>query len=119
MSVQPLTTHARRAAGPIPIEPSSWFTAVVAIGIVAVGLLAEHVGGTWHDPPYIPILDLATGWLFAACGLISVATRPGQPAGRRLILAGLVWFVGTVGGSDPSLDESLGFAFGGYHDLVP
>jgi signal transduction histidine kinase len=118
MSVQPLTTHARRAAGPIPIEPSSWFTAVVAIGIVAVGLLAEHVGGTWHDPPYIPILDLATGWLFAACGLISVATRPGQPAGRRLILAGFVWFVGTVGGSDPSLDESLGFAFGGYHDLV-
>jgi len=118
MSVQPVTTPTRRAAGPIQIGPSARFGVLVVIGITVVGLLAEHVGGTWYDQPYIPILDLATGWLFVACGLLSVATRPGQPAGQRLILAGFLWFVGTIGGPDPSLDESLGFAFGGYHDLV-
>jgi signal transduction histidine kinase len=108
MPVLPVPAPTRRAAIPFAL----------LFGIVLVGLIAEHVGGTWNDLPYLPILDLATGWTFVGCGLLSAAARPGQPAGGRLVLAGFLWFIGTIGGADPDLAHSLGFAFGGYHDLV-
>jgi signal transduction histidine kinase len=119
MSAEPVLPPARSAAGSIGLHlPRRVKELAVVAAIVTFGLLAEHVAGTWNDLPYLPILDLATGWLFVGCGLLAAAARPGQPAAGRLIIAGFLWFVGTFGGTEPSLEKSLGFAFGGYHDLV-
>ena len=90
----------------------------IALAAVVLGLAAEHLAHSWDQPAWIPIADLAVGWLTVGCGLAAVVARPDQPAGRRLVLAGFLWFVGTFMGSDSQLVRSLGFAFGGYHDLV-
>jgi signal transduction histidine kinase len=87
---------------------------------VAFGLLVEHLAHNWQfQPAWIPILDLAIGWVLVASGLIGAIARPSQPAGRRLVLAGFLWFVGSPRGSDelPIIDD-LAFAFQGYFDLV-
>ena len=49
--------------------------------------------GSW-----IPILDLAVGWSMVGAGLAAAVARPRQVAGRRLVLAGFLWFVGTPEG---------------------
>jgi signal transduction histidine kinase len=90
----------------------------IALAAVTLGLVAEHLAHSWDQPAWIPIADLAVGWLTVGCGLIAAIARPDQPAGRRLFLAGFLWFVGTFMGSDDQLLRGVGFAFGGYHDLV-
>jgi signal transduction histidine kinase len=92
--------------------------AIVALAGVVVGLLAEHAAESWLQPAWIPIADLGVGWLMIACGLLAAAARPTQPAGRRLVLAGFAWFVGTFAGAEDPIVQTLGFSFGGYHDLV-
>lgn len=95
-----------RVAGPI---------AVVA---VLIGLLAEHLGHGWDQPAYIPILDLGIGWVLVGSGLVGAVARSSQPAGRRLVLAGFLWFVGTPAQADVYVVGDLAFAFQGYFDLV-
>lgn len=90
----------------------------IGLAAVALGLVAEHLAHSWDQPAWIPIADLAVGWLMVGCGLIAATARPDQPAGRRLVLAGFLWFVGTFMASDNELLRGIGFAFGGYHDLV-
>jgi signal transduction histidine kinase len=90
----------------------------IALTAFALGLVAEHMAHSWEQPAWIPIADLAVGWLMVACGLIAAAARPDQPAGWRLVLAGFLWFVGTFMGSDNETVRGLGFAFWGYQDLV-
>ena len=91
---------------------------IVGVAGALVGLVAEHIGQSWLGEAWIPILDLGIGWLMIACGLVASQARPGQPAGRRLVVAGFLWFVGTLMGSDSEPMFSIGFAFGGYHNLV-
>ena len=91
--------------------------AIIAAGLV-LGLVAEHVGNSWLQPAWIPIGDLAIGWLMIGCGLLAAAARPRQPVGDRLVLAGFLWFIGTFMGADDPLAHAIGFAFGGYHNLV-
>jgi signal transduction histidine kinase len=91
--------------------------AIIAAGLV-LGLVAEHVGNSWLQPAWIPIADLAVGWLMIGCGLLGAAARPRQPAGNRLVLAGFLWFIGTFMGADDPLSHAFGFAFGGYFNLV-
>ena len=90
----------------------------IALTAVAMGLVAEHLAHSWEQPAWIPFADLAVGWLMVGCGLIAATARPDQPAGRRLVLAGFLWFVGTFMGADNETVRGLGFAFWGYHDLV-
>ncbi len=98
---------------------AAWLRPVsIAVAVVALGLLAEQAAHSWDQPAWIPIFDLAIGWLLVACGLASIMTRPAQRAGGRLVVAGFLWFVGTFHGADDPIASSLGFAFGGYHDLV-
>ncbi|HEY4190119.1 MAG TPA: sensor histidine kinase [Candidatus Limnocylindrales bacterium] len=93
----------------------------IALGVAAVGfgLVSEHANDGWFQPAWIPILDLGIGWLMVACGLIAIDTRPRQPAGGRLVLAGFLWFVGDFLAAHqfPAV-SSLGFAFQGWFDLV-
>ena len=113
--------HDRRTGPPRrrPHRPVGPHIAAVIVAAVALGLLVEHIADSWTQPAYIPIIDLGLGLLMVGCGLAAAVARPGQPAGRRLVLAGFLWYVGTfMGGADGSPERMLGFAFGGYHDLV-
>ncbi|MEA2673900.1 MAG: hypothetical protein QOI92_1092 [Chloroflexota bacterium] len=100
-----------------PIRGTRSTAAIIAAAFV-LGLTAEHVGNSWLGSAWIPIADLAVGWLMIGCGLLAASARPRQPAGNRLVLAGFLWFIGTFMGADDALSHTIGFAFGGYHNLV-
>lgn len=91
---------------------------ILAIGALLLGLLAEHLGHGWDQPAWIPILDLGIGWVLVGAGLVGAIMRPAQPAGRRLVLAGFLWFVGTPREADSLIVGDLAFAFQGYFDLM-
>src|SRR5262245_55909789 len=110
----PMTAGTRR----LERAPAWPIGLAIALAAIALGLVAEHLGHSWEQPAWIPIADLAVGWLMVGCGLIAVVARPDQPAGRRLVLAGFLWFVGTFLAADNQTIRAIGFAFGGYHDLV-
>lgn len=86
---------------------------LVALGAV-VGLVAEHLGHSWEQAAWIPIADLAVGWAMIGSGIAAAVMRPAQPAGRRLVLAGFLWFVGTFQPMDSPQLGALGFIFQGY-----
>ena len=90
---------------------------LAALGVL-MGLLVEHIGHVWEQPLFIPVFDLGIGWVLIGSGLIGATVRPSQPAGRRLILAGFLWFVGTPRQDEFLLLDDLAFAFQGYYDLV-
>jgi signal transduction histidine kinase len=101
-----------------PTSRGTRSTAAIIAAALVLGLVAEHVGNSWLGAAWIPIADLAVGWLMIGCGLLGAASRPRQPAGNRLVLAGFLWFIGTFMGADDPLSHAFGFAFGGYHNLV-
>src|SRR5450432_3482558 len=88
-----------------------------ALGVL-MGLLVEHIGHGWEQPLYVPVLDLGIGWVLIGSGIVGAIVRPSQPAGRRLILAGFLWFVGTPRQDQFLILDDLAFAFQGYFDLV-
>jgi signal transduction histidine kinase len=90
----------------------------IAVVAVLIGLLAEHLGHGWEQPVWIPILDIGIGWVLVGSGLIGAIARPSQPAGRRLVLAGFLWFVGTPAQADVAVVGDLAFGFQGYFDLL-
>ncbi len=98
--------------------PTRLIVGLVVGAAIVVGMLGEHVADAWLQPTWIPVVDLAVGWLMVGCGLVAMDAQPSQPAGRRLVLAGFLWFVGTYGGPDRGQVGAIGFAFNGYHDLV-
>ena len=60
---------------------------------IAVGLASEWVAFGWSDArAWIP--DLAVGWAFLACGLVSWSRRPESRTGVWLVLTGFAWFAG-------------------------
>ena len=66
---------------------------LLALGIVPVGLLAEHVGFP-VSAVQRAALDLVAGWLLAGCGLVVWARRPDSRTGLLLVCAGYAWFIG-------------------------
>jgi signal transduction histidine kinase len=91
---------------------------VIAIAGVVIGLLAEQLGHGFDQDPWIPLADLATGWAMIGSGLVGAYARPRQAAGRRLILAGFLWFVGSFLSMDEPRLGSLAFVAQGYFDPV-
>ena len=91
---------------------------VIAAAGVGLGLLAEQLGRGFEQVPWIPLADLATGWAMIGSGLVAAYARPAQVAGRRLVLAGFLWFVGSFMRMADVRLGSLAFAFQGYFDLV-
>jgi len=90
----------------------------IAIVGVTLGLLAEQLGHGFDQVLWIPLADLAVGWAMIGSGLVAAVARPNQPAGRRLALAGFLWFLGSFQQADMLALGSLGFALQGYADLV-
>ena len=96
-----------------------------AIGLLA-GLTSEHVRQVWLQPLFVPLTDLAVGWLLVGCGLVAAVARPNQTAGRRLVLAGFLWIVGAprqwfadTGRTNDFLQlDDLSFTLVGWSDAV-
>jgi signal transduction histidine kinase len=91
---------------------------LVAIAAVAIGWTFETRGHGWDQPAWIPILDLAIGWVLVGAGLIGTMARPTQTAGGRLVLAGFLWFVGDLRQDGVLVVGDLAFALQGLYDLV-
>lgn len=66
---------------------------IAALALLA-GLASEAVRQVWRQPLWLPLLDLAVGQTLVWCGLVAAVSRPLQPAGVRLVLAGFLWVVG-------------------------
>lgn len=101
--------------------------AIVVAGVAFVaGLVSEHVRELWLQPLWIPLTDLAIGWVTVACGLVAAVARPHQPAGRRLVAAGFLWIVASprqwfvaTGRTDALLGlDGASFALVGWSDAV-
>jgi signal transduction histidine kinase len=91
---------------------------VIAFAGVVIGLLAEQLGHGFDQDPWIPLADLAIGWAMIGSGLVGAYARPRQTAGKRLILAGFLWFVGSFLSMDDPRLGSLAFVAQGYFDPV-
>jgi hypothetical protein len=91
---------------------------LIAVAGIVVGLIAEQLGHGFDQVAWIPLADLATGWAMIGSGIVAVSARPRQVAGKRLILAGFLWFVGSFQATDDVRFGSLAFALQGYFDLV-
>jgi signal transduction histidine kinase len=66
------------------------------------------------------LVDASTGVVLALAGLIAWNRRPAWRTGPLLVLAGYLWYVGSLYELAPveSLVPYLGFAFRGYYDLI-
>jgi signal transduction histidine kinase len=80
---------------------------------------------TAHDPPLWEapldyIVDAATGVILVLAGLVAWDRRPAWRTGPLLVLAGYLWYVGSLYElvPDDSFIPYLGFAFRGYYDVV-
>jgi signal transduction histidine kinase len=68
----------------------------VGFGVLAIGVLAEWLAhGTRIG--FDEQRDLVTGWLIAGAGLAAWAWVPRSRVGPLLVVAGLAWFIGTLG----------------------
>lgn len=92
--------------------------AVIGILGIGLGLLGEQLGHGFEQVLWIPLADLAIGWAMIGTGLLAAVARPSQPAGRRLVVAGFLWFLGTFQRADEFAVGSLAFAAQGYFDVV-
>jgi hypothetical protein len=55
------------------IRPGYGLRVSLTVAALALGLLAEWLGGTWLSPP--GLADLAAGWVLTGSGLISWSRR--------------------------------------------
>ncbi len=77
----------------------------LGVGILATGLLAEWLAhGTRIG--FDEQRDLLTGWLIAGSGLAAWAWVPRSRVGLLLVIAGLAWFIGTLGDRVTDLGRS-------------
>ncbi len=99
--------------------------AVRLIVLVPVVALAAGLILFAHDPPFAVapldyLFDAATGVVIAVAGVVAWDRRPGWRTGPLLVLAGYLWYVGSlyVITGPASLVPFIGFAWRGYYDVI-
>jgi signal transduction histidine kinase len=72
------------------------------------------------ESPIDPLFDASTGVVLAMGGVVAWTRRPERRSGRLLVLAGYLWYVGSLYIVVPSgtLVPFLGFALRGYYDPI-
>ncbi|MFL5640829.1 MAG: sensor histidine kinase [Chloroflexota bacterium] len=87
---------------------------------VAIAMLVTANGHSLRDAPLDHIADAATGVVLVLSGLIAWERRPRWHTGPLLVLAGYLWYVGSLYElvAETSLVPYLGFAFRGYYDVI-
>jgi signal transduction histidine kinase len=78
----------------------------MALGVVALGVVAERQRYDWADTREW-VLDLLVGWTLAGLGLAAFALGRPRGAAALLAVAGVTWFVGNFYGVEP---DWLGWA---------
>src|SRR5262245_5073861 len=91
---------------------------LVPVVAVAVGIVVLA-----HDPPLAEapldyLFDAATGVVIAIAGLVTWDRRPGHRTGPLLVLAGYLWYVGSLYEFAPPASSIpfLAFALRGFYD---
>jgi signal transduction histidine kinase len=87
---------------------------------VSFAILAFAKDPTAAQEPLPYIEDTATGAILTVAGVLLWSRRPGRRSGPLLILAGYLWYVGSLYTLFPaqSLVPYLSFAFRGYYDAL-
>ena len=88
--------------------------AALAVGAVALGVVAEWQGFVWPDTrSWVP--DLLAGWTLSGLGLAAFALSRPRGAAVLLFASGVFWFLGDFHGVDPhwlgSLASNLSWLF--------
>jgi signal transduction histidine kinase len=93
--------------------------------LVPVAGLALGIVGLPHDPPFSAypldyLFDAVTGVVIAVAGLIAWDRRPGRRTGRLLVIAGYLWYVGSLYEFFPPASSVpfLSFVLRGYYDVL-
>ena len=117
---RPLGRPVARVARLVTPRAAARLALLVPVLALAAGLILFA-----HDPPFAVapldyLFDAATGVVIAVAGLVAWDRRPGWRTGPLLVLAGYLWYVGSlyvIAGPD-SLVPFLGFALRGYYDVI-
>jgi signal transduction histidine kinase len=91
---------------------------VLTVAVVAFALITTAVGAASGAPVRFLVADLVTGFTFIVAGATARLLRPASPAGGVLLTCGALWYVGSYGPTNQPIVTHLGFAFGGYYDLL-
>jgi signal transduction histidine kinase len=93
---------------------------IVPVLALGAGLIAAANHPPFWAAPLDYLFDAATGVVIAAAGLIAWDRRPAWRTGPLLVLAGYLWYVGSlyVIVGDSTAIPFLGFALRGYYDVI-
>ena len=88
---------------------------------LAVAILVLPTRPPFSEAPLDYLFDATTGLVIVVAGLVAWSRRPGHRTGPLLVLAGYLWYVGSLYELVPAgtLVPLLGFAFRGYYDPHP
>src|SRR5690349_544592 len=96
------------------------------VAALAFGEITLARQPTFGEAPLDYLFDAATGLVLVMAGLIAWSRRPGARTGPLLVLAGYLWYVGSLyillpdRPGEPILAAIpfLGYAFRGYYDPI-
>jgi signal transduction histidine kinase len=93
---------------------------VLPVLALAVGLIVGADDPPFWAAPLDYLFDAVTGVVIAVAGFIAWDRRPAWRTGPLLVLAGYLWYVGSlyVIGGEGTLIPFLGFALRGYYDVI-
>ena len=93
---------------------------LLLVPVAGVAVLMVVTADDLRDAPIDYLVDAATGVILVLAGLIAWDRRPAWRTGPLLVLAGYLWYVGSLYElmPDGSFIPYLGFAFRGYYDLI-
>jgi signal transduction histidine kinase len=87
---------------------------------VSFSILALGTHPSFAQDPLSYIADTSTGVILTVAGVLLWSRRPGRRSGPLLVLAGYLWYVGSlyVISPDATFIPYLGFVFRGYYDPI-
>ena len=93
---------------------------LVPLLALAAGMLALAKDPPFAVAPLDYLFDAGTGIVVAVAGVVAWDRRPGWRTGPLLVLAGYLWYIGSlyVITGPESLVPFLGFTFRGYYDVI-
>ena len=93
--------------------------------LLPVAALSAGIALLSHDPPFADypldyLFDATTGVVITIAGLIAWDRRPARRTGPLLVLAGYLWYVGSLYEFAPAASSVpfLSFALRGYYDVL-
>jgi signal transduction histidine kinase len=99
---------------------------LIPVTAVAIGMITLARRPSFGEAPLDFLFDASTGLVLVAAGLIAWSRRPGARTGPLLVLAGYLWYVGSLyelvpdrpGNAVVEAIPFLGYTLRGYYDPI-